>query len=224
VCSVPFIATLFLPQKKPLCATASPIQTMSGSLTRISFKPTLQHSIVLNHITDVHVWSTPEHMMSSSGMSLHSGLILHEWQQTSLSKSSPLSWFFELKRYQGYANATMWRDVRSKYPSTVLAAALRDMITNNGSGGGASLPHLLVSGDMTNISLESEFKESRRFIQEHFVDPALQRVAAAGLATLPTAVPAAASVLTAVPGNHDTYVPSALENNWFGRYFGDSLG
>lgn len=145
---------------------------------------------------------------------------------------SPFSWWRDLKRFQGYANLAWWRDVPKRYPIHVLSAALEDMISRDRElvEGDSAVPHhhVLLTGDITNIALESEFAHARELLQKLYIDPALAHTRsffnyADSTSSSAAAAHATASVLTAIPGNHDTYVPSALANNWFGKYFGDTL-
>lgn len=60
---------------------------------------------------------------------------------------------------------------------------------------------LVLSGDITNVSDPTEFKEARRILE-----PILDTRA------------------FLVPGNHDRYTKEALDGQWFEKYFGDSIG
>lgn len=60
---------------------------------------------------------------------------------------------------------------------------------------------LIISGDITNVSNESEFAEAKKLLQPLLDDRAFL-----------------------VPGNHDRYTLEALEKSYFEKYFGDFLG
>ena len=63
--------------------------------------------------------------------------------------------------------------------------------------------HLVISGDLTQLSLESEFSLARKTL-----DPLLKNN----------------SRVTIIPGNHDRYVSQSLSNDLFKKYFGDFFG
>lgn len=58
--------------------------------------------------------------------------------------------------------------------------------------------HILISGDLTNLALESEFAAARRIVDT--IDDSLNRV-------------------SVVPGNHDYYTPEAVRARRFEHYF-----
>jgi 3',5'-cyclic AMP phosphodiesterase CpdA len=64
--------------------------------------------------------------------------------------------------------------------------------------GGLAVDHLALTGDLGNVSLESEWLEARRWIE------ALGRPAAD---------------VTVIPGNHDAYIPEVVEAGTFERVF-----
>jgi len=103
-----------------------------------------------------------------------------EWRQA----------FFN-KRLTGYANLIRQRG--RVYRRDYLAAVL--------SGAAAHADHLVVTGDITNLSLEREFEEARALL-----DGAARNVE-----------------VTVVPGNHDTYLPSIHEERRFPHHFGSFL-
>ena len=92
------------------------------------------------------------------------------------------------KRVTGYANLYMKRAraYRRDYLLSVLAAAA------------AQANHLVVTGDITNLSLESEYEEACRLFDD---------------ASRSTEV-------TVVPGNHDIYLPAIHRERRFPRHFG----
>lgn len=95
------------------------------------------------------------------------------------------------KRLTGYANLIRQRGrvYRREYLAAVLAAAA------------AQADHLVVTGDITNLSFEREFEEARALL-----DGAARRVE-----------------VTVVPGNHDVYLPSTHEARRFPLHFGPFL-
>lgn len=95
------------------------------------------------------------------------------------------------KRITGLANLVLRRGRvhRREYLLAVLAAAA------------ACADHVVVTGDITNLALESEYEESRRLLDE-----------------------VARSVeVTVVPGNHDIYLPPVAHERRFPHHFGPFL-
>jgi 3',5'-cyclic AMP phosphodiesterase CpdA len=90
------------------------------------------------------------------------------------------------KRVTGYANLLLHRArvFRRDFLETVLAAAARDG------------DHVVVTGDITNLSLESEYAEAVGL---------LARIAHT-------------TEVTVVPGNHDLYIPHVQRVGRFNRY------
>jgi 3',5'-cyclic AMP phosphodiesterase CpdA len=95
------------------------------------------------------------------------------------------------KRLTGYANLIRQRGrvYRREYLAAVLSAAA------------AQADHLVVTGDITNLSLEREFEEARALLD----------------------VVARAVEVTVVPGNHDLYLPSIHDERRFPHHFGPFL-
>jgi 3',5'-cyclic AMP phosphodiesterase CpdA len=91
------------------------------------------------------------------------------------------------KRVTGYANLLMSRGraYRREYLLAVLAAAA------------AQADHLVVTGDITNLSLEGEYEEACRLL----------------------ARAARTAEVTVVPGNHDIYLPATLRDRRFAHHF-----
>ena len=91
------------------------------------------------------------------------------------------------KRMTGYANLVLRRGrmYRRDYLEAVLAAAAQ------------RADHVVVTGDVTNLSLESEYAEARRLLDE------IARV----------------TEVTVVPGNHDIYLPSTARGRRFWHHF-----
>jgi len=92
------------------------------------------------------------------------------------------------KRLTGYANLLLHRArvFRRDYLETVLGAAARDG------------DHIVVTGDVTNLSLDSEYQEAGRMLSD------LARTVE----------------VTIVPGNHDLYIPHVQRDGRFLRYLG----
>ena len=63
--------------------------------------------------------------------------------------------------------------------------------------------HLVISGDITQLSLEKGFSRARETLDPLLKDP--QRV-------------------TIIPGNHDRYVRQATGNDLYNKYFGEFFG
>ncbi len=95
------------------------------------------------------------------------------------------------KRLTGYANLILHRGRvhRREYLLAVLSAAA------------ARADHLVVTGDITNLSLEHEYEDARVLLEE-----AAQQ-----------------TEVTVVPGNHDIYLPSTHRRRRFSHHFGRLL-
>ncbi len=95
------------------------------------------------------------------------------------------------KRVTGYANLLMSRArvYRQDYLLAVLAEAA------------AQADHLVVTGDITNLSLEGEYVEAVRLL--------------AGVAL--------STEVTVIPGNHDIYLPAIHKEGRFPHHFGAFL-
>ena len=95
------------------------------------------------------------------------------------------------KRLTGYANLILRRGRvhRREYLLAVLSAAV------------ARADHLVVTGDITNLSLEHEYEEARALLGE-----AAKR-----------------TEVTVVPGNHDIYLPSTHRRRRFPHHFDQFL-
>jgi len=90
------------------------------------------------------------------------------------------------KRITGYANTLLRRSRvhRRDYLLAVLRAAALDA------------DHVVVTGDITNLALESEFEEARALLDT------------------------VGTELTVIPGNHDIYLPSTHRDRRFPHHFG----
>jgi 3',5'-cyclic AMP phosphodiesterase CpdA len=98
------------------------------------------------------------------------------------------------KRASGWVNLRMKRGAihRASYVRAVLRAVTE-----------AHVDHVVVTGDLTNLALESEFELARDVLtRELGMDP---------------------SEVTIVPGNHDLYTRGALRSARFGTYFSEWL-
>jgi len=95
------------------------------------------------------------------------------------------------KRITGHANLILRRGRvhRRDYLRAVLAAAT------------AQADHVVVTGDITNLALESEYEAARAMLDEM----------------------ARAVEVTVVPGNHDIYLPSIHRERRFQHHFGSFL-
>jgi 3',5'-cyclic AMP phosphodiesterase CpdA len=62
-----------------------------------------------------------------------------------------------------------------------------------------TVDHMALTGDLSNVSLEGEFRVALRWIE---------------------ATGAAPDAVTVIPGNHDAYVPAVVESRIFERLFG----
>jgi len=95
------------------------------------------------------------------------------------------------KRITGYANVLLHRGrvYRAGFLSAVLEAAA------------TSADQVVITGDITNLALESEYREARRLI-----DGVARR-----------------AEVTVVPGNHDIYLPSILRERRFPSHFATFL-
>ena len=95
------------------------------------------------------------------------------------------------KRITGYANLVLRRG--RVYRREYLQAVLETVAT--------CADHVVVTGDITNLGLESEYDEARRLIESV----------------------ARTAEVTVVPGNHDIYLASIQRERRFPQYFGELL-
>lgn len=100
-------------------------------------------------------------------------------------------WRFFNKRVTGVANLLSLR--RSAHSQALLEAAVDTLL-------GLDVDHVVVTGDLTNLSLESEFARARELL-EPLVDRGL----------------------SVVPGNHDVYTRGSYRKDRFEAFFGDLL-
>lgn len=107
----------------------------------------------------------------------------------SLEGNSPLR--FLNKRLTGYANIRL---KRGHVHRTAYVRAIAREITR------AKVDHVAITGDLTNLALETEFEAVKRLIEDDL-----------GLD---------AAHVSIVPGNHDLYTSGAMRSGRFGRFFG----
>ncbi len=93
------------------------------------------------------------------------------------------------KRLTGVANLVGRR--RGAHPTHLLEAAVAEL------AGDASIDHVVITGDLTNLALESEFSRARQILEP------------------------LAPKLSVIPGNHDVYTRGAERDRRFERFFGD---
>jgi 3',5'-cyclic AMP phosphodiesterase CpdA len=98
-------------------------------------------------------------------------------------------WSFLNKRFAGWLNVALNR--RGKHPVALFEALVDDVNTQ-------ALDHVVVTGDLTNLSLPSEFERARGIIDRIALGP---------------------EHVTVVPGNHDVYTLSAMLSRSFERHF-----
>lgn len=96
------------------------------------------------------------------------------------------------KRVTGLVNLALGR--RDAHPARIGAALVEDLLEQ-------APDHICVTGDLTNLALESEFEAARRLLA-------------------PLGGP---DKLSVVPGNHDVYTRGATRDARFESYFGDLL-
>lgn len=98
------------------------------------------------------------------------------------------------KRLTGWVNLRLKRE--HVHRASYVRAIAREIAT-------ARVDHVVVTGDLTNLSLESEFQLARRVLLDDLgMDPAR---------------------VTVVPGNHDVYTRGAMTARRFETYFADWL-
>ncbi len=98
------------------------------------------------------------------------------------------------KRLTGWANLRLKRG--AVHRSSYVRSIAREIATSG-------VDHVVITGDLTNLALESEFALARDVIDHDL-----------GLAP---------SKVTVVPGNHDMYTRGAMASRRFERYFADWL-
>lgn len=101
-----------------------------------------------------------------------------------------VSWTrFLNKRLTGMVNLRSGR--KDAHPQRLLEAAVAELVADR------SVDHVVVTGDLTNLSLESEFARAREILM-----PLAGRV-------------------SVIPGNHDVYTRGAEKARRFEQYFGE---
>lgn len=106
---------------------------------------------------------------------------LSDWHATTLRRAGPAAWWG--KRLSGYASWLISR--RRHHSSAILDAAIRDVREQ-------AFDRILVTGDLTHISLPAEFEAARRQLER--LGPPEE--------------------VFLVPGNHDCYVEVEPERSW----------
>lgn len=99
---------------------------------------------------------------------------------------------FANKRFTGYANLRFKRN--HAHRSSYVASILREIHLEK-------IDHVVITGDLTNLALESEFGAVRTMIENEL-----------GLAP---------SRVSIIPGNHDVYTQGALTSKRFASFFAD---
>ncbi len=95
------------------------------------------------------------------------------------------------KRITGYANLRFKRN--HKHRGSYVGAIAREVTV-------AGIDHVVITGDVTNLALESEFEAARTLLEKDLgLDP---------------------HNVTIVPGNHDLYTRGSLTSKRFSTYFG----
>jgi 3',5'-cyclic AMP phosphodiesterase CpdA len=100
-------------------------------------------------------------------------------------------WQWLTKRTAGYVNLRLNR--RDKHPVRLFEAIVDDLNRS-------PVDEVVCTGDLTNLSLEPEFRLARSILDRLTLGPAH---------------------VTVVPGNHDVYTLDALATRGFARAFGD---
>lgn len=98
-------------------------------------------------------------------------------------------WQFFSKRFPGYINVRLNR--REKHPVALFEAIVEDLNRERPD-------HVVVTGDLVNLSLEPEFRLARQILDRLSGGP---------------------SQVTVVPGNHDVYTLDAMASKSFARMF-----
>ncbi|HZS38929.1 MAG TPA: metallophosphoesterase [Polyangia bacterium] len=115
--------------------------------------------------------------------------IAHFSDVHALDLSGARPWAFLNKRFAGWVNLKINR--RGKHPTELFEAVVDDL--------NARPPdEVIVTGDLTNLSLPSEFTLARSILDRLRLGP---------------------EHVTVVPGNHDVYTLSALARGSFARHF-----
>jgi 3',5'-cyclic AMP phosphodiesterase CpdA len=111
--------------------------------------------------------------------------IAHFSDVHALSLEGVRPWQFLNKRVAGYLNLRLNR--RDKHPVRLFRAIVDDLNAR-------PVDHVIVTGDLTNLSLEPEFRLAREILDGIRIGP---------------------SAVTVVPGNHDVYTLGALRDRFF---------
>jgi 3',5'-cyclic AMP phosphodiesterase CpdA len=111
--------------------------------------------------------------------------IAHFSDVHALSLDGVRPWQFLNKRVAGYLNLRLHR--REKHPVRLFRAIVEDLNAR-------PVDHVIVTGDLTNLSLRPEFALARQILDEIRLGP---------------------TAVTVVPGNHDVYTVGALREKIF---------
>lgn len=104
-------------------------------------------------------------------------------------------WLYLGKRLVGTLNYKLRR--AGQHPEAAVRALVRSLAED------ASIDHVVVTGDLTNVSLPEEFEAAREFLR-----PLIER---------------APGFVSAIPGNHDRYTYSSERARIFERTFADCM-
>ncbi len=104
-------------------------------------------------------------------------------------------WLYVGKRLIGALNYKLRR--KGQHPESAVTALVRSLVED------ASIDHVVVTGDLTNVSLPEEFVAARAFLE-----PLMAR---------------APGFVSVIPGNHDRYTYSSERGRLFESVFGDCM-
>ncbi|KAG2374526.1 hypothetical protein C9374_010810 [Naegleria lovaniensis] len=151
--------------------------------------------IFLHHLSDLHIWQPEKFHQPITVYSLFRNSSFQDWKQI-----------------QGYLNIKHNRGP-NLYQYSCLKKALQEIGVRCKND---EYSHLVITGDVTNISHPEEFELARNMLNEYFVE------------TIRNGEEFNENLLyeycSIIPGNHDAYTPSSVTNNYFGHYFGNTLG
>ncbi len=168
-------------------------------------------SLHLAHMSDVHVWEPHLFTRDRHVSVLH--FLLHNKLR-------------DYKQIQGYLNIKFNRGPHT-YPVHMFQQALdsfqppspspsSSLSQSSVSSNNHLIDHLLLTGDLTNISLWDEFARVRQLLNEHY----LSRYSTEDGDDQENAW----KYLSVITGNHDTYTHDSIEHDFFGQFFKDCLG
>lgn len=148
----------------------SQLQKMHKFIIRKNFPSTLIHS-------SINTSANRSHSSNSGGISLHHLSDLHIWQPEKFQSPISLSSLFrqnkfrDLKQIQGYLNVKYNRGP-NLYQYSCLKKALQEIGARCGDDDNTmkEFSHLVITGDVTNISHPEEFELARTMLHENFVE------------------------------------------------------